>query len=99
MPSGRCEHGEDSRTAVRREAHEETGLEVEVGALLATVEREDPDRMLVYVIDEYDCRVVGGTLAAGDDAAEVRWVSNDELRTLPTTPRLIEALHGMGVLG
>ena len=40
-----------------------------------------------------------GNLAAGDDAAEVRWVSPAELGRLPLTSGLAETLAGWGVLG
>jgi ADP-ribose pyrophosphatase YjhB (NUDIX family) len=42
--------------------------------------------------------VVGGQLLAGDDAAEVRWVSYDELRRLPVTESLVELLTEWGLL-
>jgi hypothetical protein len=43
--------------------------------------------------------VTGGELAAGDDAADARWVSPADLARLPVTSGLIEALSGWGVLG
>ena len=50
-------------------------------------------------IRDYAATVTGGTLGAGDDAAEVRWVSPAELGNLPLTSGLAEALAGWGVLG
>ena len=34
-------------------------------------------------------RVIGGTLAAGSDARNARWVASDELATLPLTDGLV----------
>lgn len=98
LPGGRVEDGESDAQALVRELVEETGLEVVVGALIGTVERDGGRPGEVYVIRDYACDVAGGTLRAGDDAAAVRWVSVAELRRLPTTPLLLDALAGWGVL-
>lgn len=91
VPGGRVEAGESDQAAVVREVLEETGLVVEAGAVVGSVERAAPGGG-VYVIRDLACRVVGGALAAGDDADEVRWVTRGELQTLPTTDGLLEAL-------
>ena len=52
----------------------------------------------VYVIDDVACRAVGGTLAAGDDADEVRWVDAAGFAALDLVDGLAEALAGWGVL-
>ena len=54
-----------------REVREETGLDIVVEALVAaTLVRDDPRALLL--VPAYIGRVTGGTLRAGDDAAEVR---------------------------
>lgn len=97
LPSGRCEAGEDSRSAAVREVREETGLEVTADRLLGRVYRDDPVSPLRYVIDDYACRVVGGRLKAGDDATEARWVPLASVAQLDTTPLLVEALRDFGL--
>jgi len=97
LPGGRVEHGESDAVALVREVREETGLAVEVGEPVGQVERAGPGGV-VYEIRDYRCTVVGGSLIAGDDAAEVRWVALGELLALPTTYGLIEALREWGVL-
>ena len=76
IPGGRVEPGESHAAALAREMREETGLDVVVGELLGVVERGP------YEISDYACTVVGGALAAGDDAVACRWVSYDELDSL-----------------
>ena len=49
-------------------------------------------RACVYDIDDFVCALVGGTLAAGDDALDARWVSADELAGLDMVPGLVECL-------
>lgn len=97
LPGGRVEPGEADPDAVRREVAEETGIEVEVGALVGTVDRDAPGGR-TYEIHDYACAVTGGTLAAGDDAADARWVTETELRALRCAPGLVETLRDWGLL-
>jgi hypothetical protein len=76
---------------------EETGLQVTPGRLIGAVERPRPGGQ-VLVIRDYAATVTGGDLAAGDDAAEARWVSPRDLDDLPLTSGLKEALNAWGVL-
>jgi 8-oxo-dGTP diphosphatase len=43
-------------------------------------------------VQDFGARVVGGELRAGDDASEVRWVTDDELDDLELSPGLREQL-------
>jgi 8-oxo-dGTP diphosphatase len=86
LPGGVLECGETLRDAVTREAREETGLVVEPGEMLGVYERviRDDDGRVRYhfVLVDYFCRVAGGDLAAGSDAADVRWFTREELPAL-----------------
>jgi 8-oxo-dGTP diphosphatase len=97
LPGGRVEPGETDQQAVIREIREETGLDIRCDQLVGSVQRPSPDAMLE--IRDYAATVTGGTLGAGDDAADVRWVSPAELGRLPLTTGLAETLAGWGVLG
>jgi len=104
LPGGMLELGESLAEGVVREVRAETGLIVEVlelVELLDRVHRESiPDGERVryhYVIADYLCRVVGGTLHASSDADAVRWIeraewnSHSALALDPVTIRVIEA--------
>lgn len=97
VPGGRCFPGESTADACVREVSEETGLVVEVLRLAGTVERPAPDGV-IYVIDDFVCRIVGGELSAGDDATDARWVSRAELDELELVPGLLAAFDAWGVL-
>ncbi|GGP11781.1 NUDIX hydrolase [Nonomuraea glycinis] len=97
LPGGRVEPGETDAAAVRREVLEETGLLVRVGAPAGAVDRPAPNGG-TYVIRDYLATVTGGSLAAGDDAADARWCTHDELVRLPLTAGLLDALTLWNVL-
>jgi len=86
LPGGRLELGESLVDAVRREVREETGIEVEVGPLVEVFDRvhRDADGRVRYhfVIADYLCDSIGGVLAAGDDAADARWVAREDVAGL-----------------
>jgi 8-oxo-dGTP diphosphatase len=46
-----------------------------------------------YILHDYLCRVVGGNLKAGDDAASVAWVDRAKLKTLRLTEGTLEVIE------
>jgi ADP-ribose pyrophosphatase YjhB (NUDIX family) len=70
LPTGFMEWDEDVAQTAIREAHEETGLEVELGGLYAVESGILPPDIPVLVVF-FRARETGGVLQAGDDAAEV----------------------------
>jgi 8-oxo-dGTP diphosphatase len=97
LPGGRIEPGETDAEALVREMREETGLAVQAGPLLGSVRRPAPGGMVLDIRD-YGATITGGTLRAGDDAAEARWVAPGDLAGLPITEGLVEALTDWDVL-
>ena len=62
-----------------------------VAELAEVFERVEPD--LHYVILDYLVEVVGGQLAAGDDALEAGWFTLAEVARMDTTQGLLAVLE------
>ncbi len=83
LPGGAVETGETVAAALLREVREETGLNVHVGPLLGVFDRihhDDQGRVEYhYVLIDFLCTAVGGTLRAGSDTADALWALPSEL--------------------
>ncbi len=108
IPGGALELGETLAEGVCREVAEETGLQVQVAGIVEVLDRivfEDGQAegqgvnrrvRYHYVLIDFLCIPVGGTLSAGTDASDARWLSHEELnshsiyRLQPATAAVIE---------
>jgi len=83
LPGGAVDLGESLEACVAREMLEETGLEVAVGPVIEVFDRITRDAEgrveYHYVLVDYLCTPVGGTLMAGSDVDAAVWVHPTEL--------------------
>ena len=82
FPGGKCEEGETHVASLEREIAEELDTSVLVDREVFTVTHTYPDR--VVELHFFECRLTGPPHAALGQ--EMRWVSREELRSLPFPP-------------
>ena len=88
VPGGKVEVGERLTEAAAREVTEETGLLVEVGELVWAGEHIS-DQVHIVLID-FLGTLIGGDLAAGDDADRAEWVPLEQAVDFPLTETMYE---------
>ncbi|WP_131739367.1 NUDIX hydrolase [Actinomadura roseirufa] len=106
IPTGGLKKGETIRQCAARECREETGIEIETGALVGVF--TTPHHVIEYIkggrVDEVrqpvniclHARPVGGELTTTDEAAEVRWVEPADLGNYAIHPALRRRVdHGL----
>jgi len=96
IPGGNMKLGETLQEATEREILEETGLKVKAREPVVTfdvIKKDDDGRIRYhYVIVDLNAEYVSGTLQAGDDALEARWVSAMEIDELNVSERTRQVL-------
>jgi ADP-ribose pyrophosphatase YjhB (NUDIX family) len=99
LPGGSLEVGESLADGAFRELREETGLEVEVGPIVEVFDRivRDEDGRVRYhfVLVDFLCRPIGGSLEAADDVSDAQWVPLDGLVPYDLTEKAA-AVIGLG---
>ena len=99
IPGGLIHLGERIEDAVAREIKEECGLEIQIIGLCGVIDRVVPGESSQapvryhYIIIDYVAVPTGGTLQAGSDAAEARWVPVGDLSSYETTQGLAAMVH------
>jgi 8-oxo-dGTP diphosphatase len=92
LPGGAVEPGETLAEAALRELREEVGVEAKIVGFVAhreVIERDAGGRVRLHiVIAAHAARWVSGEPQRGPEARDVRWVTEAELDSLPTTPGL-----------
>ncbi len=91
-PGGVLELGEAIPDGLRREIREETGLDIEPGALTG-VYKNIPRGIIALV---FRCKITGGQLATNNEVSAFQWADESAIRQLTTQAyavRLLDALH------
>ncbi len=81
IPAGFVDAHEDPQEAALRECREETGLEVKITGLVDVINGREHERGADIII-VYRAVVIGGSLAAGDDADQAAFFPRSHLPPL-----------------
>ncbi|WP_030273486.1 NUDIX hydrolase [Streptomyces sp. NRRL B-24484] len=102
LPGGGHDIGESVADTVVREVREETGIDVEVAAVVGLY--TDPRHVMAYDDGEvrqqfsicFKARPVGGALRTSSESKEVRWVDPADLDSLDIHPSMrLRIKHGL----
>lgn len=101
VPGGIVELGEKVVETAKREALEETGLNVEIVKRLGVVDKieYDNDNKILYhfIIIQFLAIPIGGQLKPMDDALEATWINGKKLNEYQLTKSLESFLKEIGI--
>ncbi len=97
IPGGLQELGETCVDAARREVLEETGVEIQLGAVVDVIdliERDDEGLPRYhYTLIDFVAEWVAGEAVSGDGVSDILWVKPEELKNLTIWDETIRVIH------
>ncbi len=79
LPAGYIDYGEDPREAAIREVREETGFDIRITRLIDVLGPDPHHEGPASIVLLFEGEIVGGKLAAHDDAAQSAFFAPEEI--------------------
>lgn len=89
LPGGKVEDNESLKEAIKREAKEESGLDVESEDNYFYVFHYPNEKINVYA---FRTKLIGGNIQLNEEHTEFRWIPGDNWGTLDYTPSVAATL-------
>jgi len=89
LPGGGVENEESLKEAVKREAEEESGFEVEPEGNYFYLYRHPKGRVDIYA---FRMKIIGGEIRLNEEHTEFKWVSKEDCELLEYTPSVTATL-------
>ena len=90
FPGGKIEPGESCEVALKREIHEELGVDIEVGELICTTEYDYPSFHLTMHC--FLCGIASGEIELREHKS-ARWLTKDTLNDVNWLPADLEVIE------